>query len=194
MPETLRTRVAVFLDRDDTLIDNRELTRDTSCPGDLADPALVRLMPGVAQGLKAIAALGYAIVVISNQGVVARGGAPISRVEASNRRMSNLIRAAGGPKIDAVYACPFHPNGTSTAWMREHPWRKPLPGMFLAAAEDLGIDTTLSWLVGDAQRDADAAVAAGIDSRRAIIIGGARFPDFASAAKHIVAESGTTRR
>jgi D-glycero-D-manno-heptose 1,7-bisphosphate phosphatase len=51
--------------------------------------------------------------------------------------------------------------------------------MLLAAAEELGLDLGRSWLIGDAQRDVDAGVAAGLAAERCLLIGqgGMRFAD-----------------
>jgi histidinol-phosphate phosphatase family protein len=183
-------RPAVFLDRDDTLIANRELTANTPYPGDLCDPALVRLLPGVADGLRRLHEAGLALVVVSNQGCVARGVCTVEQVEACNRRLRDLVRAGAGVEFDGVYYCPYHPRGGVAPFNTEHHWRKPAPGMLLAAAADLGLDLSRSWLIGDAQRDADAAVAAGIDRARCVVIP-ADAPDFAAACE-IVRRSAPT--
>lgn len=164
------TRPAVFLDRDDTLIANQEVTAGTPHPGDLCDPALVRLLPGVASGLRRLHDAGFALVVVSNQGCIARGVGTIEQVEACNRRMRDLLRAEAGVELDGVYYCPYHPKGTVAPFNIEHPWRKPAPGMILAAAEDLGLDLSRSWMFGDSERDAEAAIAAGITPSRALLI------------------------
>jgi len=163
-------RPAVFLDRDDTLIANREPTASTPHPGDLIDPALVRLLPGVAAGLRRLRDAGFALVVITNQGGVARAVCRTEQVEACNRRMRDFVRAEVGVELDGVYYCPYHPMGTVAPFNVEHPWRKPAPGMILAAAADLGLDLSRSWMVGDAERDAQAAIAAGLDPRHTILI------------------------
>lgn len=182
-------RPAVFLDRDDTLIANRELTAHTPHPGDLCDPALVQLLPGVAEGLAALHRAGFALVVVSNQGCIARGVCTIEQVEACNRRLRELARAQAGTDFDGVYYCPHHPRGTVAPFNIEHHWRKPAPGMFLAAANDLGLDLSRSWLIGDAQRDADAAIAAGLDPARCIVIP-ADAPDFLAAAALVFSRGG----
>jgi D-glycero-D-manno-heptose 1,7-bisphosphate phosphatase len=145
---------AVFLDRDNTLIDN---------DGDLGDPQQVRLLEGVAPALARLRDAGYRLVVVSNQGGVARGVYGEADVDAVNRRISLLVdEAAGrGDVIDRFYFCPYHPEGTVEAYRREHPWRKPQPGMLHAAREDLGLDLEQSWLVGDQPRDVAAGHAAG---------------------------------
>lgn len=144
---------AVFLDRDDTLIPCRSVTPD----GDLGDPALVRLADGALEACRALAQAGFALIVVSNQGGVARGRYTEKDVAAVNQRLNGLL----GGLIDRFYTCPFHPGGIVPAYTREHPWRKPAPGMLLAAADALGLDLQQSWMVGDAPRDIQAGHAAG---------------------------------
>ena len=50
---------------------------------------------------------------------------------------------------------------TVDAYRREHPWRKPNPGMILQAARDMRLDLERSWMVGDQMRDVDAGRTAG---------------------------------
>ena len=169
-------RAAVFLDRDDTLIANREVTASTAHPGDLCDPALVRLLPGVREGLRRLALRGYALVVVSNQGCVARGVCTLGQVHDCNERLRELLRAGEGGRpgveLDAVYVCPYHPEGRVPGFSIEHPWRKPAPGMLLQAAKDLDLDLHRSWMIGDSARDRDAAINAGIPGERTIIVDG----------------------
>ncbi|MCC6971598.1 MAG: hypothetical protein IT434_15410 [Phycisphaerales bacterium] len=90
-------RPAVFLDRDDTLIQNAELPWDRGGTprGDLCDPAWVRLLPGVAEACRMLAGAGFALVVVSNQGLVARGVGTLEDVERTNRRMLDLLSEGG---------------------------------------------------------------------------------------------------
>lgn len=183
---------AVFLDRDDTLIECRRLPapQPPARPGDVVDPSHVRLLPGVPEALGRLAAIGLRLVVVSNQGVVARGGATTRRVEEINERVRALVLEGGGPRIDAFYYCPFHPEGAVPEFTREHPWRKPGPGMVLAAAAELGLDLARSWLVGDAERDVEAGVRAGLARERCLRVGdGATLDDLSAAADVIVAAS-----
>lgn len=144
---------AVFLDRDDTLIACNAVTPD----GDLGDPALVRLLPGVLEGCCELKRAGYRLVVVSNQGGVARGRFGVDAVERVNARVNETLEGL----VDAFRFCPFHPAGVVPAYTREHPWRKPQPGMLLDAAAALAIDLGASWMVGDALRDVQAGAAAG---------------------------------
>lgn len=163
-------RPAVFLDRDDTLMEASALPAPPppAAPGDVIDPALVRLLPGARDACHALKRAGFALVVISNQGCVARGGATTTMVDAVNARLAHLL---GDGVIDAFYYCPFHPRGSVPAFTTEHPWRKPAPGMILAAAGDLSLDLSRSWLIGDAARDLEAGVAAGLDRARCLRVG-----------------------
>lgn len=223
-------RPAVFLDRDDTLIENRTLCPPPLHPGDLCDPARVRPIPGAPEACSLLHQAGFALIVVSNQGLVARGHGTIADVEATNTRMVELFEshlhschrgrfdlgAPGArqhdkptqrreydkhqhehdsaspprhpPLFTAIYACPYHPQGTVPPYNREHPWRKPAPGMILHAAATHGINLTRSWMIGDSQRDIDAALAAGIPPPRCLRIGeGQQFPDLLAAARHILA-------
>ena len=147
---------AVFIDRDNTLIAN---------DGDLGDPEQVVLLDGVRSGLEILHDADRKIVVITNQGGVARGRYEESDVERVHDRIRDLV----GTAIPmSFYYCPFHPEGTVERYTREHPWRKPAPGMLHAAATDHGIDLAASWMVGDQLRDAQAGRAAGC---RTILLG-----------------------
>jgi D-glycero-D-manno-heptose 1,7-bisphosphate phosphatase len=194
-PAPTPPRPAVFLDRDDTLIACNELPPPPSPgkPGDLIDPNLVRLLPGVHRGLRALRQAGFTLVVISNQGAVARGAATTDTVDAVNRRVAQLLDADDGnpplvPIIEKWYYCPFHPSGNVPRYTREHPWRKPNPGMIRAAASDLNLDLRRSWLIGDADRDLQAGRSAGLAPDRCLLVGPiATFRDFAAATNHILA-------
>lgn len=166
-------RSAVFLDRDDTLIVNRAVTAGTAHPGSLYDPALVRLTEGAAGACARLAAAGYALVVVTNQGCVARGECSVDDVERTNARVRELVRREAGVELAGVYACYYHPKGTVRPWCVEHPWRKPGPGMLLHAATELGLDLSRSWSIGDAERDVEAALAAGIALERTVVVGDA---------------------
>ena len=151
---------AVFLDRDNTLIHADE---------DVGDPRAVRLIRGAASAVASLRGLGYKIVVVTNQGAVARGIFGEADVAAVNERIAELIVADSGGIIDAFYYCPYHPKGTVEPYNREHVWRKPRPGMLLRAAEDMGLDLSRSWMIGDRMSDAEAGRAAG--ARTVLLLG-----------------------
>jgi len=191
---------AVFLDRDDTLIACRNLPAPPppGKPGDLIDPALVRLLPGAAVALAALRSSQFPLVVVTNQGLVARGAGTLETVNAVNARMLELLDRAvpadtPRPVVSKVYACPYHPLGTIPEFTREHPWRKPAGGMLREAARELNLDLGRSWLVGDAPRDIAAGIDAGLAPEQCLLIGNhAPFADLAAAADHILIAIGAT--
>ena len=144
----------VFLDRDNTLIAN---------DGDLGDPTAVVLLDGVPEGLMRLRNAGFRLVVVTNQGCVARGVCSEEDVDKVHHAISTLIdhEAKQQGMIDRFYYCPFHPEGSIDEYRREHSWRKPQPGMIFQAARDLGLDLTRSWMIGDQDRDIQAGSAAG---------------------------------
>ena len=152
---------AVFLDRDETLIANT---------GDMGDPDKVVLLPEAADGVRSLYEAGWMLFVVTNQGGVARGAFTMDSVDATHARVQAVLAEATGIEqpIRAFYACPWHPEGVVEAYAREHPWRKPSPGMLLAAADDFDVDLVGSWLVGDAARDIAAGAAAGC---RTVLLG-----------------------
>lgn len=184
---------AVFLDRDDTLIANASLPPEAFAAGntgDLADPAFVQLLPGVPKALRDLRRAGFVLVVMTNQGVVARGGATLAQIESTNARLCELLPDPDRPGcslIERVYFCPYHPAGLVEPYNTEHPWRKPNPGMILAAIDELRLDPARSWLVGDADRDIEAGRRAGIDSARLLRLGPESVhPDLVSATARIL--------
>lgn len=156
-------------------------------PGDVCDPAAVRLLPGVQEACRRLRRAGFVLVIISNQGVVARGGASVEQVQQVNARLCDLLAEGGDELIEAAYWCPFHPQGRPGPWACEHPWRKPGGQMILAAADNLDLDLSRSWMVGDSERDVAAGLAAGIARERCLRVGqGGDVPDLAAAAERIL--------
>lgn len=149
----------IFFDRDDTLIH----CRDATTTGDLGDPALVRLLPTVLESIQLLKNAGFTLVVISNQGGVARGRYTTREVDAVNAEVNNQLDGA----IRAFYYCPYHPKGAVPEYTREHHTRKPAPGMLHLAAEDFDINLSKSWVVGDSARDCKAGKA--VDARTILI-------------------------
>lgn len=167
-------RPAIFLDRDDTLIENADLPPESwagGLRGDLCNPAYVWALPGAVEACRRLARAGYCLIVVSNQGLVARGHGTIEQVEATNAAVRRVVvDERGRGLLAAVYYCPWHPEGRVPEFTREHPWRKPSPGMVLAAAAALDIDLRRSWSIGDKERDLEAGRRAGIPSGRCVMV------------------------
>jgi D-glycero-D-manno-heptose 1,7-bisphosphate phosphatase len=131
-------RRAAFLDRDGTLIDEREF---------LADPDDVAIVPGAPAALRSIRDAGFALVVITNQSGIARGLYSEREFAAVQRRLESML-AAEGVTLDGVFHCPHHPDFSGPC-----DCRKPATGMFRLAADRLGLDLAASIYVGDRVRD-----------------------------------------
>jgi D-glycero-D-manno-heptose 1,7-bisphosphate phosphatase len=146
-------RPALFLDRDGVL--NRP------CPGGyVTSPEQFELLDDVLDAARAAQAAGAALVVVTNQGAIARRLASEKDVEAIHRLLIEAL-AVAGITLDAIYVCPHHPLAPVEA-LRRCRCRKPKPGLITQALHDLNLDVRRSTLIGDHQRDMEAARAAGI--------------------------------
>ena len=142
---------AIFLDRDDTLIED---------PGYINHPDQVKLLDGVAEALRELKEMGYKLVVASNQSGVARGIVTEEALNEIHDRLKQLL-AEKGAFLDQIYYCPYHPDGIIPKYRKKSDWRKPNPGMLLAAADEMDIDLSQSWCIGNSSRDVEAGLRAG---------------------------------
>lgn len=143
---------AVFLDRDGVLIEDVHL---------LTDPKDIRILAGVPEALRRLSEVGFRMIVVSNQTVVARGLATKQEVLDLNAEVQVQIERAGGPRFDAFYFCPHHPNATLPSYRVDCECRKPRPGLFLRAAREYNLDLRASFAVGDRITDIIAGARAG---------------------------------
>jgi D,D-heptose 1,7-bisphosphate phosphatase len=131
-------RPAVFVDRDGTLIRERDY---------LSDPAGVDLLPGVPEAIKALQVAGYLVVVVTNQSGIARGLYTLEDYRAVEERLDRVL-AERGVVLDGTYFCPHHPEFTGPCRCR-----KPDTGMHLMAGEELKIVFVRSYYIGDRIKD-----------------------------------------
>jgi D-glycero-D-manno-heptose 1,7-bisphosphate phosphatase len=136
---------AVFLDRDGTL--NTAVVR-AGKPYPPASLAELEIVAGAREGLTALRAAGFRLIVATNQPDVATGKQRREVVEAIN---AALVAAM---PLDDVRVC-WHADADNCAC------RKPKPGLLLDAARDWRLDLAQSFMVGDRWRDVDAGRAAG---------------------------------
>ncbi|OHB54074.1 MAG: hypothetical protein A2173_08580, partial [Planctomycetes bacterium RBG_13_44_8b] len=137
---------AIFLDRDNTLIED---------PGYINHPDQVKLLDGVTEAIIELRDLGYKLVVASNQSAVARGIVTEKVINDIHDRLKQLL-AEKGAFLDQIYYCPYHPDGVVRKYCKESNMRKPNPGMLLTAAEEMDIDLSRSWMIGDSTSDIEA--------------------------------------
>ncbi|MHC4424713.1 MAG: D-glycero-alpha-D-manno-heptose-1,7-bisphosphate 7-phosphatase [Planctomycetota bacterium] len=142
---------AIFLDRDDTLIED---------PGYISDPDQVKLLDGAAEALIELKALGYKLIVVTNQSAVARGIVTEKVLGEIHDRLKQLL-AQRDVVLDSIYYCPYHPDGVVPKYRKESNCRKPSPGMLLKAADEMDIDLGQSWCIGNSSLDVEAGLRAG---------------------------------
>lgn len=110
-------------------------------------------LPGAKEALHLLAEAGYRVIVVSNQAGIARGAMTEADLTHIHERMNAEVAKAGG-HIDAVYFCPHDWDGGCEC-------RKPKPGMLFQAQRDFDLDLSRTFFIGDDERDAQAAEAAG---------------------------------
>lgn len=134
-----------FLDRDGTIIVDKHY---------LSDPGHVELENGAADGMRALAAAGYALVVVSNQSGIGRGLLTREQVEAVNARCDYLLRQQG-VVVEGWYLCPHAPE-------QDCGCRKPAVGLALEAGRDLELDLGRAIVIGDKRSDVELGLALGV--------------------------------
>ena len=146
---------AIFLDRDGTI--NKYV-------GFLRNINDFVLIEGVAEAIKEINTSGYLAVIVTNQPVIARGEVTYEELNEIHNKMETLLGKQGA-YLDAIYYCPHHPDSGFDGEVKELKFdcdcRKPKPGLLLKAAEELNIDLSQSWMIGDSKNDIMAGKNAG---------------------------------
>lgn len=140
-------RRAVFLDRDG-VINAYAYDREFGTIDSPAHPDQLTLLPGVAEAIAELNEAGLVTILASNQPGVAKGRFTPAVLDAITGKMKTLIEHSGG-KLDAVYYCPHHPEGTVEAFRQRCNCRKPNIGLYEQAASEFGIDLIRSYTVGD---------------------------------------------
>ena len=139
------SRRAVFLDRDGVI--NRAVVRDGKPypPDSLED---MEILPGTHEALEKLKALGFLLLVVTNQPDVSRGTQTVEEVNRIHQWMQSSM------PIDEFLVC-FHDNRENCLC------RKPKPGLLLDGANKYAVDLADSFLIGDRWRDVDAGHEAG---------------------------------
>ncbi|MGY3802554.1 HAD-IIIA family hydrolase [Pigmentibacter ruber] len=148
----------IFLDRDGVI--NEEVSY-------ISKPEQLQLIPGVSKTLKKINKSGYLAVLITNQPVVARGMCSLNELEKIHWHLETQLGLEGA-YLDRIYYCPHHPDkgykGENIEFKIDCDCRKPKLGMIKKAQEELNIDLSSSWFVGDSTTDLECAKRAGLKS------------------------------
>ncbi|MBU4236800.1 MAG: D-glycero-beta-D-manno-heptose 1,7-bisphosphate 7-phosphatase [Proteobacteria bacterium] len=148
---TTASRPAVFLDRDGTI--NEQM-------GYINHISRFQILPGVAEAIRKLNEARIPVVVVTNQSGLARGYFPPDLLVLVHDKMVSLL-AEHGAHVDGIYICPHHPEAKREEYRLACNCRKPKPGLVLQAAEELGLDLTQSFVVGDRWSDLKTAVNCG---------------------------------
>jgi len=139
---------AVFLDRDGVI-------NDDTGHYYIYKPEDFRLNDGVIEGLKMLTDAGYKLIIVSNQGGVAKGIYTENDIRKVHEKLRDEL-TKHSLKLDAIYYCPHHES------VSECDCRKPKPGMILNAIKEFNINPQESYLIGDSGRDITAGKNAGL--------------------------------
>lgn len=138
----------IILDRDGVL------NREAGGAGYVLEPEQFFWLPGALEALAALRRAGMYLTVATNQSGVGRGLMTLAQLEAVHDRM-RADAARNGAVLDAVLFCPHAPDDACAC-------RKPAPGLIHEALTRSGFGATESLVVGDDQRDLEAAARAGV--------------------------------
>src|SRR5438552_2988251 len=138
---------AVFVDRDGTIIEDRDYC---------SDPNDVEIFPGAPEALRRLKSNGFKLIIITNQSGIGRGLFTLEQYQAVE---AEVLRQLGNGLIDATYFCPDAPDQHCDC-------RKPATGMIFDAAREHQLDLSRSFLVGDKETDVECGHNAGVQAIR----------------------------
>ncbi|MBM08414.1 MAG: HAD family hydrolase [Magnetovibrio sp.] len=177
----LGVRPTLFLDRDGVIL------VETNYLHTAEETALIG---GAIETIRNANASAIPVVVVTNQSGIGREMYGWSDFAVVQETMLNLL-AEGDAYLNAVMACPFHPDANAPWNVQDHPDRKPNPGMIVRAEKILPIDLSLSWIVGDHATDLEAGKRAGLKGGMHVLSGHGSHPNERAAATNCAAANYT---
>lgn len=142
---------ALFLDRDGVV--NRELGAHTTRLSDF------EVLPGVPEAIAAANASGWKVIIITNQSGIDLGLYDVMELDRMHRYLHDMLHDHGTRVADILY-CPHHPTRGRCLC------RKPGSLLLERGAARHGVDPMASVMIGDKERDVQAARAAGVHGIR----------------------------
>ncbi|MDP3493079.1 MAG: HAD family hydrolase [Hyphomonadaceae bacterium] len=174
---TREPRPALFLDRDGVInVDRNYIYRVED----------FEWVEGAADVIRRFNDKGWWVFVVTNQSGIARGYYTEEQMQTLHDWLNSELEKRGA-KIDQIYHCPFHEEGTILRYTKDSYDRKPKPGMLIRAMTDFPVIKERSFLIGDKQADLEAAKAAGV---RGFLFSGGNLSQFAD---WVLADMGETR-
>src|SRR5262245_26632379 len=135
---------AVFLDRDGTLIEERNY---------LSRPEQVAIFKGAPAALRRLQERGFSLFIVSNQSGIGRGYFTLADMERVNKHMEEEF-AREGVHFQKIYVAPEAPDQPSRG-------RKPSPQFLFDARDEFGLDLASSFMIGDKLIDLECGWNAG---------------------------------
>ncbi|MEI2722347.1 MAG: HAD family hydrolase [Verrucomicrobiota bacterium] len=136
---------AIFLDRDGTIIKEKEYLRD---------PAHVEIFPDAFASLQRLATAGFTLFIVTNQSGVGRGYFTLTDVDRVNARVIQEFQPSG-ITFQKIYIAPEAPDQPSRG-------RKPSPQFLFDARDEFALDLASSYMVGDKMIDLECGWNAGV--------------------------------
>lgn len=149
---------AIFLDRDGTI--NKEKNY-------LINIQEFDYLPYVVDSLKELQAMGFLLIIVTNQSGIARGFYAEEEYLVFQKWIEDDLKSKG-INITKTYYCPHLESGIISEYAIDCDCRKPKLGLFYKAQKDFDIDFDGSYAIGDKERDVFIADSTGV---RGIILG-----------------------
>lgn len=166
---------AIFLDRDGTLnIDHGYVHRIDD----------FHFIEGSIEALQKLKAMGFLLVLVTNQSGIARGYFSEEQFLQLTEWMDWSL-ADRGVDLDGIYYCPHHPQGQGE-YKQDCDCRKPKSGMLDQAIRELNIDPAKSFMVGDKVEDLLAAQGAKVRSKILVKTGKPITPEGEQLADYVI--------
>ena len=151
MPSNSRPRRAIFLDRDGTIILDKDYLRK---------PEEVQFINGAVAALNRASDAGFVIIMVTNQSGVGRGYFTLEDVQTVHAHIIQEL-ARHNVSFLEIYIAPEAPEAPSRG-------RKPSPQFLFDARDAHGIDLSKSYMIGDKLIDLECGWNAGV--RRSILV------------------------
>lgn len=137
-----------FLDRDGTLIFEPPET------GQIDSIELLKILPGVVEGLKALKRQGYSLVLVSNQDGMGTKSFPAASFKKPHEKFLQLLKK-DGITFEKIFICPHFESDDCKC-------RKPKTGLVSSWLSKEKIDPVRSFVLGDRPTDFELARNLGI--------------------------------
>jgi D-glycero-D-manno-heptose 1,7-bisphosphate phosphatase len=139
----MKKKRAVFLDRDGTI------NRDVGYPNSYG---MIKIFSYSFAAVRKINEAGFLSVIVTNQSGVGKGFIEEKNLHNIHQKM-RLAFSKKKAYFDGIYYCPHYELSEMPEYRKVCSCRKPNLGMAQQAVQDLNIDTTKSYMIGDKVED-----------------------------------------